>query len=260
MKKEILTVFLIAAVLVQTGCSGSRSEEGGNREGRSSVLVSAAASLTDVMEELAAEYHKEHPDTEILFTFGGSGALQAQIEEGAPVDLFLSAAEQNMDELENQGLIEADSRRDLLKNEIVLIVPEDSGKTAGFADLPSDMNQIALGEPGSVPAGTYARQIFETIGNWEAVKEHAVFAGDVREVLAWVESGEADCGVVYETDAITGEKVRIAGRAPQGGPEVVYPAAVVRNCENPEGARAFLDFLSGEEAGEIFGKWGFTVP
>lgn len=277
MKKKTVTAILAGTVLaLLAGCGAS----GGTKEGSSEqavtaagseanpeennnesneILVSAAASLTDVLNELAEKYQEEHPETEISFTFGGSGALQTQIEEGAPVDLFFSAAEENMDALEEKGLIDTKTRRDLLKNEIVLITPKDGTDAVTFESLPGNAERIALGEPESVPAGKYAQQIFEQIGNWEAVKEHAVFAGNVREVLTWVENGEAACGVVYATDAATSENIQVICNAPENGPEVRYPAAVVKDCRNPEGAEEFLAYLSGEEAAKSFASWGFTV-
>lgn len=277
MKKKTVTAILAGTVLaLLAGCGAS----GGTKEGSSEqgvtaagseanpeennnesneILVSAAASLTDVLNELAEKYQEEHPETEISFTFGGSGALQTQIEEGAPVDLFFSAAEENMDALEEKGLIDTETSRDLLKNEIVLITPKDGTDAVTFESLPGNAERIALGEPESVPAGKYAQQIFEQIGNWEAVKEHAVFAGNVREVLTWVENGEAACGVVYATDAATSENIQVISSAPENGPEVLYPAAVVKDCRNPEGAEEFLTYLSGEEAAKSFESWGFTV-
>ena len=118
--------------------------------------------------------------------------------------------------------------------------------------------QIALGEAESVPAGKYAQEIFTNLGIWDDVKSHAVFASNVREVLAWVEAGEADCGVVYATDAKTSDAVQVVSSAPADGPQVLYPAAIIKDCANPEGAQAFLDFLTSEEAGEVFASYGFT--
>lgn len=254
MKKGMTAAVMgMSLVALLTGCQSSGKEE------RTEVMISAAASLTDVMDELAGKYEALHPDVELNFTFGGSGALQTQIEEGAPVDLFFSAAEDNMDALEQQGMIISDTRKDLLKNEIVLIVPADSEKNFTFAALPDEAEKIALGEPESVPAGKYAQQVFESLGNWEAVKRQAVFAGNVREVLTWVENKEADLGVVYATDAAAGENIRIVDTAPEGAPEVIYPAAVVRDCRNPEEAAEFLEYMAREEAEKIFEAWGFTV-
>ena len=240
----------------QDSSSASDAEQAGSEE--QSITVSAAASLTDVLNELAEKYKETNPGMEISFTFGGSGALQTQIEEGAPVDLFFSAAEENMDALEEQGLIDTETRKDVLKNEIVLIAPQGDTQVASFENILDSEPTIALGEAESVPAGKYAQQIFESLGNWEGVQSHAVFAGNVREVLAWVEAGEADCGVVYATDAMTSDQVQVICGAPEGGPEVLYPAAVIKDCANPEGAAEFLDYLTSEEAKDAFESYGFT--
>lgn len=236
------------------------SEEAAKKEdtAKGSITVSAAASLTDVLNELANTFKKDHPNVEVSFTFGGSGALQTQIEEGAPVDLFFSAAKSNMDALEEKGLIDTATRKDVLKNEIVLITPKGEKKATSFEDILANQPKIALGEAESVPAGKYAQEIFTKLGNWEEVKSHAVFASNVREVLAWVENGEADCGVVYATDAKSSDGVDVICNAPADGPKVLYPAALVKDCANPQAAQAFLDFLTSKEAGEAFASYGFT--
>lgn len=244
----------------QTSDSSQASGEGGGAENEEqSITVSAAASLTDVLNELAEKYKEQAPGMEISFTFGGSGALQTQIEEGAPVDLFFSAAEENMDALEEKGLIDTETRTDVLKNEIVLIAPQGETEVSSFENILDSNPQIALGETESVPAGKYAQEIFESLGIWEDVQFHAVFASNVREVLSWVEAGEADCGVVYATDAMTSDQIQVVCSAPEGGPEVLYPAAVIKDCANPEGAKEFLDYLTGEEAKEVFESYGFKV-
>ena len=239
--------------------SSASGEEGAAESGEQEIMVSAAASLTDVLNELAEKYKEQDPGMEIAFTFGGSGALQTQIEEGAPVDLFFSAAEENMDALEEEGLIDTETRKDVLKNEIVLIAPLGDPEVSSFENILDSDPQIALGEPESVPAGKYAQEIFENLGIWEGVQSHTVFASNVREVLSWVEAGEADCGVVYATDAMTSDQVQVVCNAPEGGPEVLYPAAVLKDCANPEGAKEFLDYLTGDEAMKAFEAYGFTV-
>lgn len=259
MKKRFFVLCLALSLTagMLTGCGGEK-EDSPETGKVGTVTVSAAASLTDVLNELAETFQAEYPDAEISFTFGGSGALQAQIEEGAPADLFFSAAESNMDALEEQGLIDVNTRKDVLENKIVLIASQGESEITSFTDILDSDPTIALGETQSVPAGKYAKEIFMGLGIWEEVAEHAVFAGNVREVLTWVESGEADCGVVYATDAMTSDMVRVVCEAPENGPQVLYPAAVIQDCANPEGAQAFLNFLTSEEAGEVFASYGFT--
>ncbi len=262
MKKKFgmmaLAMILTAGMLAGCGSEQTAESSDGQDTVTGAIIVSAAASLTDVLNELAQTFQEEYPGTEVSFTFGGSGALQTQIEEGAPVDLFFSAAESNMDALEEQGLIDAATRKDVLQNEIVLIAPQGETAVTSFETILDSEPQIALGEAESVPAGKYAQEIFTNLGIWDEVKSHAVFASNVREVLAWVEAGEADCGVVYATDAKTSDAVQVVCSAPEGGPQVLYPAAVIKDCANPEGAQAFLDFLTSEEAGEVFASYGFT--
>lgn len=271
MKKQYFVGVIMAALLAMGSLAGCTTQESTADQTDKAeqteqttqtepvaLTVSAAASLTDVMEELAAQYETEHPEVDISFTFGGSGALQAQIEEGAPVDLFFSAAESNMDALEEQGLIDSTTRKDMLQNEIVLIAPAGETKVTGFAEILDSNPRIALGEAESVPAGKYAMQIFENLGIWDEVQKQAVFASNVREVLAWVETGEVDCGVVYATDAKTSDKIQVICSAPEDAPQVLYPAAVVQSSANPEQAQAFLDYLCSEEAKEAFTSYGFT--
>lgn len=226
------------------------------------LTISAAASLTDVMDELFTLYQKQEPGVTFVPNYGASGTLQTQIEEGAPADLFFSAAQKQMNTLEEKGLLLDGSRRDLLENKVVLIVPKDS--TAGIASYEDvstgKVKTIALGEPKGVPVGQYSEEIFTSLGSLEQVKAKATYGSDVRQVLTWVESGEVDCGVVYATDAATSDKVSIVFEAPEGSCKpVVYPAAILKDSENAETSQKFLDFLSTDEAKALFEKYGFTT-
>lgn len=226
------------------------------------LLVSAAASLTDVTEELAQVFQHQRPEIKLMFTYGSSGALQTQIEEGAPSDLFLSAAQKQMDALQEQGLILEDTRKDLLINQVVLIVPKGSESAIqSFEDCAGELaTKIALGEPKSVPVGQYSEEIFNSLGILDAVTAKANYGADVRQVLTWVESGEVDCGVVYATDAAISDAVEVVCEAPEGScQQVVYPAAVLAASEHPEQAKEFLDFLSQDEAAALFEKYGFSM-
>lgn len=226
------------------------------------LIVSAAASLTDVMNELKTVYEKENPGVKITPTYGSSGTLQTQIEEGAPADIFFSAAEKQMKQLDQKGLILSDTKRDLLTNKIVLITPKGNAKgLKSFQDAGSSKaDKVALGEPKSVPVGQYAEKVFTSLKILDAVRKKAVYGSDVRQVLTWVESGSVDCGVVYATDAATTDKVQTVAEAPQGSSDpVVYPAAVLKSSKNADAAKAFLKFLSGDEAKAAFTRFGFTV-
>lgn len=230
-------------------------------EPRRDLTVSAAISLKDVLNAAAQLYRAERPDTEIHFNLGASGTLQRQIEQGAPVDVFFSAAEKQMDELAAQGLIVADTRRDLVGNALVLIVPSQATPVVhNFQELTgSAVKTIALGETSTVPAGMYARQTLEHLGLFAAVEKKIVYAKDVRAVLTYVETGNADAGLVYQTDANTSTKVRVIAVAPADSHDpILYPAAVLRDAKDKAAARAFVEFLQGPDARAVFQKYGFT--
>ena len=225
--------------------------------------VAAAASLTDVMQELASAYEQAHPEVKVIFNFGSSGALQQAIQNGGQADLFFSAAQKQMNVLEKEGLLAENTRKDLLRNELVLIVPADGGSASlnDFRQLPDGaIKHIALGEPKGVPVGQYAEEVFTNLGMLEKVKAKAVYGSDVRQVLAWVESGDADCGVVYATDAAVSKKVKIVAKAPAGSHKpIVYPAAVLKDSKHQDMARDFLAFAASEDSKMLFAKYGFEV-
>jgi molybdate transport system substrate-binding protein len=250
MVRRRLSLCLTAALLV--GCARPES---------STLTVSVAASLQDAMQRLGPAYEQAHPGTKVSFNFGGSGTLEQQIEQGAPADVFLSAASKQMNELAGKGLILNDTRRDLLRNQVVLIAgPGDPGLHS-FADLAQRaVKLVALGDPGSVPAGQYGQQVLESLGLWQAVQGKLVLAKDVRQVLTYVETGNADAGIVYATDARLSAKVRVVATAPESShTPVVYPVAVIKSSRNIAAARAFVQFLEGGRAREVFVSLGFTA-
>ena len=225
------------------------------------LLVCAAASLSDVMAEQAEAYKLAAPHVTLTMTFGSSGALQTQIEEGAPADLFFSAGKKQMKALLEKELLIPESDVDLLENKVVLIVPNGSTLAlASFEDTGLDkVKLIALGEPSGVPVGQYAKQIFESLNLWEVISQKANFGSDVRQVLTWVEGGDVDCGVVYATDAMISNLVSVVAIAPEGSSDkIIYPAAVIKTSLQQEEALAFLAFLQTMEAEAIFEKNGFS--
>jgi molybdate transport system substrate-binding protein len=226
------------------------------------LTILAAASLTDVTKELAELYQEAAPNVALIFSYGSSGALQTQIEEGAPADIFLSAASKQMNALEEEDLLLAGTRKDLLLNKVVLIVPSDSTLAlTAFEEVANEtVKSVALGEPEGVPVGQYAEQVFTSLGIVDAVKAKTNYGSDVKQVLTWVESGEVDCGVVYSTDTIISDKVSVVCEAPEGSHEdIIYPAAVIESSAFPEAAKAFLEFLSTDEAAAVFEKYGFSM-
>jgi molybdate transport system substrate-binding protein len=226
------------------------------------LTVSVAASLQNAIAELAPLYQAAHPGVRLAFNYGGSGMLEQQIENGAPADVFVSAAPGPMDKLAAAGLIDPPTRRDLLRNSIVLIAPKDRTLPVTFQDLAAPgIKLIALGDPASVPAGEYGRQVLETMNLLDAVRPKLVLGKDVRQVLTYVESGNTDAGIVYATDARESHQVRVAEVAPEASHRpVIYPAAVIKASHLPAEARGFLDFLAGARAGRIFAAHGFLVP
>lgn len=225
------------------------------------ITVFAAASLSDALRELAAEHEKATGDT-VRLNLGASSLLARQIKEGAPTDLFLSADEAKMDDLAKAGLIEAATRHSLLSNSLVIVVAADSKlKLASAHDLASEkVHRLAVAEPETVPAGLYAREYLRKQGLWEAVVGKTVPMENVRAVLAAVESGNVDAGIVYKTDALISRKVRVAYEVPPGdGPRISYPVAVVRGGGNPAGAAHFLALLASPAGKSVFAKYGFIT-
>lgn len=225
------------------------------------LLISAAASLTDCMDELKAAYMQEHPQVTIKANYGSSGALQQQIEQGAPVDIFFSAGQAQMTALEDKGFMSTGTVRDLLENKLVLIIPVGGVNLASFQDLAAaEIVRIAVGDPKSVPAGQYAEEAFRTLGLSDAIKGKLIYAKDVREVLTWVETGNVQAGLVYETDAKISKKVVISAVAPVGSHKrVIYPVGVLKESKYQDEAKACVDYFFTDEAKAVFAKYGFSV-
>jgi molybdate transport system substrate-binding protein len=224
--------------------------------------ISAAASLTDALKEINGLYTKAKSNVTITPNFASSGTLQTQIENGAPADVFISAAAAQMDNLQKKDLLINDSRKDLLMNKVVMIVPTDSTLgLASFNDLANDkVKKIAIGDPKSVPAGTYANQAFDKLGITAKVQPKEILGADVRQVLTYVESSNVDAGIVYSTDALTSTKVKVAASAPDDiNAKVVYPAAVIKASKNVDAAKDYVTFLFSAQAKTVFEKYGFIV-
>jgi molybdate transport system substrate-binding protein len=226
------------------------------------LTVFAAASLSDALKEIAPIYTKTTGDT-LRFNFGASGTLARQIKEGAPADLIVSADELRVDQLEKAGLLFAGTRRTILVNQLVVIVAAESGApVAALADLTKpEVKRVAIGEPATVPVGTYTKELLEKLGLWKPVSGKSVPLDNVRAVLAAVEAGNAEAGFVYRTDALLSKKVRVALLVSLAeGPKITYPVAVVRDTKAPEAAKAFAAFLAAPEAQAVFAKFGFLPP
>lgn len=279
-KSSVILCILVAMMLLVAGCgkgtesqtdSKASSAAAGSDTSTSNVTpaekvdltVSAAASMTDALNEIAKTYEQANPNIELSFNFGASGALQKQIEQGAPADLFLSAATKNMKPLVEQNLIEEGKEKTFLKNELVAVVPADAKTSvASIGDLSqADVKKIAIGIPESVPAGNYAKEALTNSKLWEPLQSRLVQAKDVRQVLQYVETGNADAGFVYKTDALTSSKVKIAFTVDQASYSVVeYPIGIVKATKHAKEAEDFYNYLQSQSALDVFTKYGFTVP
>jgi molybdate transport system substrate-binding protein len=226
------------------------------------VLVSAAASLRDVLIKVDPLFEQNHPGIRVNYNFGASGALQQQIEQGAPSDVFISAGKKQLDTLQVKGLVVTQTRRNLLTNRLVLIVPKRSTLALkGFQDLAgSGVKRIAVGEPKSVPVGQYTEELFQNLGILERLRPKLVLSNSARGVLAATESGNVEAGVVYATDAKISNQVRIISTATEKlHSPIVYPVAVLKNSQNIESATAYVQFLSHPSAQSIFVDEGFGI-
>ncbi|MEM1172381.1 MAG: molybdate ABC transporter substrate-binding protein [Cyanobacteria bacterium P01_H01_bin.35] len=224
------------------------------------LTVSAAASLKDVMAEIQPIYEQQKTNVSLTLNLASSGSLRQQIEQGAPVDLFISASPFHINILQEKGLIIDESRRELLKNQMVLIVPQENTASVNtFEDLTKDaISKISIGEPNSVPAGKYAQEVLSYLGIYEAVKPKIVFAKNVRQIVNYVATGNVDAGIVYRTDTNVSNKVKIVANAPEKShTPVVYPIAIIKDSKNIEAAKQLEEFLFTPEAKAIFEKYGF---
>ena len=268
-------VLAVCMVLSCAGCGGS-SNKGASEEttevttegGNSKILVAAAASLQATFDnELIPLFEKENPEITVEGTYASSGDLQQQIESGLDADVFFSAATSNMDTLAEEKLIDEDTVVDLLKDNVVLITPKDSKLgIKSFKDI-TKADTIAIGDPESVPAGKYAKEILTNLDVYNKVEKKASLGASVTEVLSWVAEGSADAGIVYATDAQTentngdDKEVEIVATAEDSmmRTPVIYPVGTVSSSAHKDEAKAFEDFLQTDEAKAILEKAGFTI-
>jgi len=225
------------------------------------LIVSAAASLKEVLEEIKPLYQQSKTNVKINYNFGSSGALQQQIEQGAPADIFISAAKKQIDTLEQKGFLVPGTRNIIAKNKLVLVVPKNAvGITSFYSLKDAKVKKIAIGEPRSVPAGQYGQQVLEKLKIWSQIKSKLVFANNVRQVLASVETGNVDAGLVYITDTKISDKVKVVVTADEKyHSPIIYPLAVIKRSENIDAAKEFSQFLSSNQAKSVFKKYGFIL-
>ena len=274
MRKELIVLLVLLGVFLAIGCAENGNEatnETGtpvseetpvSEQANETIMVSAAASLTEAFTDMESQFETENPGVNVDFNFASSGNLRTQIEGGAPVDVFASADEKNMDTLAGEELIENSTRKDFAQNSLVLIVPANSDlNITGIEDLTAPkVEKIAIGNPDTVPVGNYTRTSLTKANLWNKTENKFVLAEDVKQVLTYVERGEVDAGFVYMTDAKTAEPgtIKIITNVTVSTP-ISYPIAVVSASDNKEEAQKFLDFVTGEEGQEILEEYGFTA-
>lgn len=261
MKNVYFMIIMLMIAVLFAGCSND--EAGANKSNeqgeKTPLTISAAISLSDALDEIKANYEKDHP-VELTFNLGSSGKLAQQIQQGAPVDAFISANWDWMDVLESKDLVIAETRKDVVGNNIVLIAGKNSNiDYDSIEDInPAEVGQIAIGNPKSVPAGKYAEQTLRYLGKWEALKDNLILAKDVRQVLTYVETGNVDIGLVYQSDVRISDNINVLAVAGDKAHDpIVYPAAVTVDSEHQKAATEFVEYLESEKAQHILGKYGF---
>ena len=250
--RKLCSTAVVVLLLVAWAQTSARADE---------ILVSAAASLNDVLNDISKGYQSKSKNT-VRFNYGPSSGLARQIDEGAPADIFFSADLPQMDALDKKGLLEAGTHKNLLSNQLVIIVPADSKLpiTSPKDLLKADVKRIALAEPSSVPVGVYSSKYLTDEGLWDQVKPKVVPVQDVRATLASVESGNVEAGFVYKTDAAVSKKVKIVYEVPiDKGPRITYPVAIMKESKRKDAARDFMNYVSSPVAKESFKKFGFVV-
>ena len=267
--KKVLFVAVIALIAVV--CTSSvvsagffdflSGDAGDDSEGE--VNLAAAASLKNVYDEkLIPMFNEKYPNIKVTPTYASSGDLQTQIENGLEADVFMSAANKQMNALADEGLIDNSTNVQTLENKVVLIVPKDSdANITSFEDLKDAEGTIAIGDPESVPAGQYAKEVLTNLGIWDSVESKLSLGTDVTAVLNQVAEGSADYGIVYATDAKSNDDVKVICEAPEDALDtpVIYPVAVVKDSKNADAANKFVKFLQTQEAQDVFEEYGFTI-
>lgn len=271
MKKTLTLLLTLAMLFTLAACGSSAAPSKGEKE---EIIVFAAASMTETLNQVKDVYEKENNVT-ITYNFDSSGTLKTQIQEGADCDLFISAGQKQMNQLDlssdkeinKEGLdfVAGDTRLNLLENKVVLVVPEGNPKSIeSFDDLAARLAEgsilMAMGNS-DVPVGQYTQKILNFYGlDEEALAKSGVitYGSNVKEVTTQVSEGSVDCGIVYCTDAFSAGLTVIDGASKDMCGQVIYPAAVLKTAKNPDAAKAFLDYLTGSEAMAIFEAVGFS--
>ncbi len=257
----VLTAALIMATAACSMSCGGDTTAQTEDEIPVTVNLFAGAGMKLVLDELSDMYTQMKPWVTVTPNYASAGTLQAQIENGAPCDVFFAPATSFMDTLQNEGLILDNTRKNILINKIVLIVPNNSTlNITCFEDLASDtVTHIAIGDPKSVPAGKYAEQTFTKCGILDALQAKFVLASTVTQVLQYVDSGNVDAGVVYSTDALSNSNVKVVATGPDDvNAKILYPITVVKASTSVSAAQDYIDFLCSEQAMAVFERYGYA--
>lgn len=275
--KKVVGLALTAALAVGMlgGCGSDTQEQKAESKDNVHLTVFAAASMTETMNQIAEKYQKDHPNVEITFNYDSSGTLKKQIQNGAECDLFISAAQKQMNQLdaskdekanpEKLNMIDTNTRVDLLENKVVLVTPEGNPKgVANFNDMAVKLKdgtiRLAMGNS-DVPVGQYTQKILRFYNldeNAIAGAGHITYGSNVKEVTTQVSEGSADCGIIYATDAYSAKLTPVDSATKAMCGQVVYPAAVLKTSKNQEAAKEFLQYLQSDEAMQIFTSVGFS--
>jgi molybdate transport system substrate-binding protein len=258
---KIAKLLILALILATTGSYLMKTETTVQKPTKPvEIYVSAAMGLKEVLLDIQKEYEGKNPNIKIVYNLAAAGALATQIEQGAPADLFISAANKQLNELQAKGLLVPNTRRPLVSNDLVLITAKPAKlPLSSFQDI-EKVKSFGLGAPETVPAGQYGMEVLIKLGIWDTVKDRAVFAKDVRTIVTHVETGNVDAGIVFSTVAATSEKVQIVARAPEGSHEpIVFPAAVLSSATQPKAAGDFLAYLASPAGMDVFAKYGFKA-
>jgi molybdate transport system substrate-binding protein len=251
--KSIMLFLVLVIFLASCQKDGDTAEK--------EITVSAAASLREALEEAGKLYMQKNPDIKIVYNFGGSGSLQQQIIQGAPVDVFISASEDQYQKLLTKKIIQPEDSVQLLTNELVLIVPKNREPLIDLQHLQNaKIKRIALGTPETVPAGKYAKQAIQSAGIWSDIETKLIFTKDVRQVLSYIETGNVDAGIVYKTDALISQKIKFTPlKGKISHDPIIYPAGVVASSKKHKEASSFFRFLTDRNTIDIFKKYGFDA-
>ncbi len=252
--------FRAAVMIIVMVVIGATSPAEARAANKTVLQVLAGAGLKDSLYAVKAAYARKAPGVEIRFSLAAAGILQKQIEEGVPADLFFTPGKSQMDDLQRKGLIVPETRTDLLGNEIVLVVArEKKGVITSFGDLVDKAHSLSIGLPETVPAGKYARETLKNLGLWEKFDKRILYAKDVRTVLAYVDSGNVDAGLVYRSDTAAMNSGTLVAVAPKGSHSPIrFSMAVLKSSRHQEETMKFMEFLKTAEAAEIFARHRFT--